>query len=313
MKRSLFPGVVILLSIVALLFGMLPVYAQTSSIGISNWVVMDNERDVTHSSLVAGDTYEVFFDVTVDVDLPDTTLTLSTPLEKAGDVYWSLENEYEGVDTDTWQPGMSSIDFSALKGMAQFSVKGTIPPDLTKEMLENGEILHQVESLTLVELSIGAELLSTIPSEVTDQAIIDYRDELDKKQDLLRAASIAPEYESLAEKVISQAEALSDEGYVQSARNLLNTLPVSVAGFPAPPSDESSLPLIVVIALLAVVLLVLFFLFLRARSTSSLIRQQIDDESGRLDVLLVRVSKLDKQLASDIEQVKEQLEKLGGR
>ena len=73
------------------------------------------------------------------------------------------------------------------------------------------------------------------------------------------------------------------------------------------------MPYLIVIIVLAVILLAFLVLFLRARSSASFVRQQVDEESGKLDVLSVRLSKIDRQLARDIEQVKEQLERISGR
>ena len=70
---------------------------------------------------------------------------------------------------------------------------------------------------------------------------------------------------------------------------------------------------IVIIIVLAVIILAFLTLFFRARSSSSFIRQQIDEEAGRLDVLSVKTSKIDRQLARDLEQIKEQLERISGR
>jgi len=316
MNKRFLSGIVVSCAVLAMLLAPGVAYSQTTStIGISSHTIVDDDgRDVSDGQLMAGDTYEVSFEITVDVDLPDTTLTLETDADKAGGVYWSLDNNYGGVNTDTWQPGLPSIDFSAVKGKAKFALRGTVPSDFTKENIEqNNEILHSVGDISLVKLSLGSDLITEISAEVTDQAIRDYQRILTDKRNLLQTAEIDTEYGQLAQKVVSQAEILSDNGYVQKAMNLLNTLPATESGFPTPLSEESSLPFIVIIAVLALILIVFFVLFVRARSNRSFVLQQVDDEAGRLDVLLVRVSKIDKQLAGDIGQVKEQLERLGGR
>ena len=113
--------------------------------------------------------------------------------------------------------------------------------------------------------------------------------------------------------MIGLAKELSDKGYVESATALLGMLPDSELEFPVPVPQSSFLPYLIVIIVLAVILVLFFFLLLRARSDSSFVRQRVDEEAGRLDVLLVRTSKIDKQLARDIEQVKEELERISGR
>jgi hypothetical protein len=307
--------------VLALLLGATSIDAQTTpQIDITSYVIRTQDGSIVAGSPLRADgVYMVDFEITIAVGLEDITLTLETPMEDVvGSPYWNLENDYPGIDTRTWQQGQPSIDFQAVEGVAQFRLMGRVPSDYTLDFLSSqewdaDEVLHFPRDIYPVKLLIDTRDLLDRSVEVTDQLIDTYRQTLSEKQNLLDNTDVASEYDILASEILFQAETLSDRGYLQRAKNLLDTLPDSQSGFPAPSSDESSLPLIVVIAVVAVILLIFFFLFLRARSASGLIRQQVEDEAGRLDVLLVRVSKLDKQLAGDIEQVKEQLERLSGR
>ena len=320
MKKRRFLAVFALCLIFIMLSGTSTIYAQSpSTIGVSSYAIKSNDgSDMTSGPLMAGDTYTVSFEVTIDVDLANTTLNLQTPMEKVGDVYWYLDNDYPGVNTDTWQPGRDNIDFNAVKGTAKFRVKGSIPSDYTWETLSveewtGDEILHFAKPISLMTLSLGTDVLDNRSVEVTDQTIDSYRQSLVEKENLLQTTDIDTKYRELVEGVIARAESLREDGFVQKARNLLGTIPGSISGFPTQVSEKSILPYLIIIIVLAIILIAFFALYLKARSNSGFIRQQVDEEAGRLDVLLVRASKIDRQLAGDIEQVKEQLEKLAGR
>jgi hypothetical protein len=354
------------------------------SVELSSYVVEDTSGTVvTGERLLAGDTYTVAFEVKVSADLPDTKLALTTSLEKARDVFWSLENddEYTGVDTESWQPGQSSIEFDAVKGTAQFTLEGTVPLTYTTEELTDGEssvTLHKVKSIPVLRLSLGTEgeVLNERSSEVVDQTILAYQQTLSEKNSLLQVASADATYSELAQDIVATAENLNSQGFVVTALALLDTLPASPSGFPSveefeqeraakqsllqatdsepkykqlvsavigvasdlsdagfaegamdlldilpnnaldfpePVSEGSSLVYLIVIVILVIGLIAFLALLLRARSNVSFVRQQVEEEMGRLDVLLVRITKVDKQLARDVEQVKEQLERISGR
>ena len=378
MKRKRFLAVLLLCAVPAMVLGAATTYAQPPSPAIISSHVIESEdgSNVTNGPLMAGARYTVSFEINVGVVPPDTELSLLTPLEKAKgqDIYWRLENDYEGVDTHSWQPGRPTIEFDAVEGIAQFKLEGVIPSDYTSEKLSNEEYLHFARYISLVELSLGEKVLGEVEIQVKDQAIVayertladkelllqeantdptyaalaedvislaqdlssrgyvqnaidlldtlpstasdfptieDYQQKLTEKKDLLETVDTDPTYAALAEKVIALAENLSSEGYVQNAIDLLDTLPSGASDYPPP--EKSFLPYIIGIAVLAVILIAFVGLFLRGRANSSFIRQQVDEEAGRLDVLSVRISKIDKQLGKDTEQVKEQLERIIGR
>ena len=323
MKRKRFLAVFVTCSILAMVLGTATTLAEEPPLAtIESYVVenIDDDTDVTEGHLMAGGRYRIYFTIKVGVDLGNNTLILSTPMEKVGDRYWQLENDYEGVDTELWQPGLSQIEFNVVQGDAEFILEGSVPSKYTQESLPNEEYLHFPKSISLVQLSLGPEgdQLGERSLIVKDQAILAYEQTLADKEGLLQEATTDPneadpKYVKLVEDVIDRAEDLYANGYVENAKDLLDTLPISVSGFPIPVSEESSLPYLIGIVVLAVILIVSVALFLRARANSSFIRQQVDEEAGRLDVLSVRISKIDKQLGEDVEQVKEELERIIGR
>ncbi|HEY49085.1 MAG TPA: hypothetical protein G4O13_03485 [Dehalococcoidia bacterium] len=321
MKQKRFLTILTLISIVAILSGTTTVYAQTPTpptpAVIDTYTIKNIDgSDVTEDYLMAGDTYEISLEVNVGVDLGNNTLILSTPLGKVEDVYWHLENDYPGINTETWQPGQSAIEFAVLEGIAQLTITGFVPSDYTWTEIEGySYVLHAIRDVPLIKLSLGPEgtELDRISMEVKDQAIIAYEQTLIEKDALLKTTDADPKYEKLATDIIAHAQIMYVKGYVEDATKLLNTIPDSSADFPVPVEEKTFLPYLIGIIALAVLLIIFIALLFKARANSSFIRQQVDEEAGRLDVLSIRVSKIDKQLARDLEQVKEQLERISGR
>lgn len=299
------------------LLGTTTVHAQAPSPAVIETYVIENidGSDVTNGPLMAGATYTVYLEVNIGVDLANTTLSLTTPMIKVEDVYWSLENDYPGIDTELWQPGRATIEFDVVKGTAQLTLKGAVPSDYTSEKLPNGDYLHFIESISLVKLTLGPDdtLLDECSAEVRDQAIVAYQQTLTEKTSLLQTTDADPKYEDLATEILALAEEFYSQGYVENATSLLNTLPSSASDFPVPVEEGSFVIYIIIIVVLAVIMLAFMALFFRARANSSFLRQQVDEEAGKLDVLSIKTSKIDRQLARDIEQVKEQLERISGR
>ena len=167
MKLDRFLAVVLLSTVLIMLLGAAMAHAQRPALAsIESYVIKsDDGSAVTSGPLMAGATYTVSFEVNVGVVPPDTRLSLYTPMGKAAgqDVYWHLENEYEGVDTELWQPGLAEIEFGAVEGVAQFTVTGQVPSGYTSDELSNGDYLHFLKSISLVTLSLGEELLDERP------------------------------------------------------------------------------------------------------------------------------------------------------
>ncbi|MEE8470527.1 MAG: hypothetical protein V3S51_04285, partial [Dehalococcoidia bacterium] len=236
MRQKRFLAAFVLCSVSGMLLGTATTYAQGPSPAvISSYTITDvGGSDVTEGPLMSAATYTVSLEINIGFDLPDTRLSLSTAMDKVGDVYWSLTNDFPGIDTATWQPGLATIEFDAVSGTAQFTVKGSVPSDFTTELLSNNDYLRFTESISLVELSLAPDgaLLDDLPVEVVDQDILDYRDMLDEKQSLLQNTAPDLTYAALASDVITFAENLSSKGYVEYASDLLNALPESAEDFP---------------------------------------------------------------------------------
>ncbi len=321
MKQGRFIAISFMVSLLLLLSGIATVNAQTptppSPAVIESFNIENVDgSDVTEDYLMAGDTYVVTLEINVGVNLGNNTLILYTPLQKVEDVYWHLQNDYTGIDTTSWQPGQQTIVFEVVEGIARLELKGSVPADYTWTPISGySYVLHAIRDLPLITLSLGPEgtELDSSSMEVKDQAIIAYEQTLIEKDALLRTTEADVKYEKLANDIITHAQSLYSKGYVEDATKLLKTIPDSSADFPVPVKEKSYLPYIIGLAALAVLLVIFLALLMKSRSNSSVIRQQVDEESGKLDVLSIRLSKIDRQLARDLEQIKEELDRISGR
>ena len=310
-RRIGVPGAAILAF--ALLFVSLPYsYSQAPTPAIiSDFSVKDpNGNDVTSKSLVAGGTYTFSFSVAIGTTLNDQ-IVMSTSLEKIGDRYWTLENNYQGVDTNTWQPGGPRVAFRAIQGTPKFTLAGKINSNMTLEIVKDGKVTHFPAKVLILSIALQStqNVLDQKILNVTDQAIIQYQNTLDTKQNLLAGSQTIPQYVTLAQGIIEQAQALAKVGYVEDATKILSIIPSS--GLPSPPGVESTfLYLAIGLGFVAALFAVMF---LRANSGKSVIARQADEEAKKLDVLLVKANRIDKTLAMEIETIKKDLEALTKR
>jgi len=278
---------------------------------ISDFIVRDpNGNDVTSKPLVAGGTYMFSFSVAIGTTLTDQII-MSTSLEKVGDRYWTLENNYQGVDTNSWQPGGSRVAFKAIQGTPKFTLAGKINSNMTVEIVKDGKTIHFPVKVPVLSIALQStqNVLDQKIMNVTDQAIIQYQNTLNTKQNLLAGSQTIPQYATLAQGIIEQAQAIANLGYVEDATKILSVIPSS--GLPSPPGVESTfLYLAIGIGVVAAIFAVMF---LRANSGKSVIVRQADEEAKKLDVLLVKANRIDKSLAMEIETVKKKLEDLTKR
>ncbi|MFP4642080.1 MAG: hypothetical protein ACOC7P_00345 [Chloroflexota bacterium] len=261
--------------------------------------------------LMTGAVYQIAFAIDVGTSVKDQ-LVLSTQLERTGDRYWNLTNEdYEGVDVNTWQPGRQEISFQPVEGIARFSLTGRIPEEYTRTPLETGEILHNAKSIQLLELSLGTSgFMEERKSSVIDDSIAEYRKQLEIKESLLEEVDGDPGYESLVKGIIGQAKAEANDGYTRRAVELLQTIPES--GWTQP--RGSNMLFIVIAAVLAVIALIAIVLVFRSRSEAQFLKKQSDAQAKKLELVSTKVSKLgDKGISEEVNRVKDELRSMSGR
>ena len=287
---------------------ILPIsYAQAPAV-ITSFTVLDpNGNDVTDEFLVAGGSYTINFEIEIGATLSDNIL-LTTSMEKSGNSFWPLNNNYEGVETSTWTPGSQSITFQAIEGTVQFTLDGKIPEAITeKEIDDIGKIIHALELVPLLVMSLDSmEILDERTYTITDQTIISYDALLQSKTEKLDSISMDEKYNSLAFEIVSEAEYLTSFGLYDDAIQLLETIPDS--DYPEPPRTTTLL--IVSSIFLGITTIAFLLLFIRTRSSTSYLSSSVSEKADKLDLLLIKASRIDRSLADDLETIKKELKEL---
>ena len=287
---------------------ILPIsYAQAPAV-ITSFTVLDpNGNDVTDEFLVAGGSYTINFEIEIGATLSDNIL-LTTSMEKSGNSFWTLNNNYEGVETSTWTPGSQSITFQAIEGTVQFTLDGKIPEAITeKEIDDIGKIIHALELVPLLVMSLDSmEILDERTYTITDQTIISYDVLLQSKTEKLDSISMDEKYNSLAFEIVSEAEYLTSFGLYDDAIQLLATIPDS--DYPEPPRTTTLL--IVSSIFLGITTVAFLLLFIRTRSSTSYLSSSVSEKADKLDLLLIKASRIDRSLADDLETIKKELKEL---
>ena len=263
---------VLLISLLFLTITLPVSHAQAPAV-ITNFTILDpNGNDVTDEFLVAGGSYTINFEIEIGATLSDNIL-LTTSMEKSGNSFWTLNNNYEGVDTSTWTPGSQSITFQAVEGNAQFTLNGKIPEAITeKEIIEIDKTIHALELVPLLVMSLDSmEILDERTYTITDQTIISYDALLQSKKDKLDSTSMEGKYNSLALEIVSEAEYLTSFGFYNDAIQLLETIPDS--DYPEPPSTTTLL--IAASVFLGITTIVFVLLFIRTRSSASYLSSSV--------------------------------------
>ena len=287
---------------------ILPIsYAQAPAV-ITSFTVLDpNGNDVTDEFLVAGGSYTINFEIEIGATLSDNIL-LTTSMEKSGNSFWTLNNNYEGVETSTWTPGSQSITFQAIEGTVQFTLDGKIPEAITeKEIDDIGKTIHALELVPLLVMSLDSmEILDERTYTITDQTIISYDALLQSKIEKLNSISMDEKYNSLAFEIVSEAEYLTSFGLYDDAIQLLETIPDS--DYPEPPRTTTLL--IVSSIFLGITTIAFLLLFIRTRSSTSYLSSSVSEKADKLDLLLIKASRIDRSLADDLETIKKELKEL---
>ena len=287
---------------------ILPIsYAQAPAV-ITSFTVLDpNGNDVTDEFLVAGGSYTINFEIEIGATLSDNIL-LTTSMEKSGNSFWTLNNNYEGIETSTWTPGSQSITFQAIEGTVQFTLDGKIPEAITeKEIDDIGKTIHALELVPLLVMSLDSmEILDERTYTITDQTIISYDALLQSKTEKLDSISMDEKYNSLAFEIVSEAEYLTSFGLYDDAIQLLATIPDS--DYPEPPRTTTLL--IVSSIFLGITTIAFLLLFIRTRSSTSYLSSSVSEKADKLDLLLIKASRIDRSLADDLETIKKELKEL---
>jgi len=327
MRRNLVTIFVISLFALTIVLSAAPTKAATGD-WITNYTVRDLStgeiilQRSTAGATTAGDnllegvSLNVTITITVPMTVPDSTLTLSTSLQKATtqDKYWELKTTAYPVQD--YNPNQQTVTFSQSAGNLTISCYGTIPTGLTTTSAGSGTEMHIPKAFLLISLTgPNNQALDQIKPYVIDSNIAEYQVLHDKSKNTLQtliAQGAAPAYVALYTNVINGAEAASKEGFIDNAISQLNQLAITEAppvATGATMGDTLFLPVAGALAAIAVIVVVLF---LRARGKASYVSQVVEDQIRDLEGLTLRASKVDKTLSSGLETIEERLKRAVG-
>ncbi len=308
----------ILLSITLLLIGMASFVAsdvqaqQLAPATITQYAITTVDGKVVREApLMVGATYKISFTVEVAAGLKEMCV-LKTYLDRAAgsDRFWTLKNDYAGIDADSWQPGNSTLGFDAVSGSAQLELIGSVPENYVTEILSNGQNLHVAKDIAMIELSLASgQVIGDVKLEAIDSSIEDYRSLLSEKKELLAEMNADPAYTRLAEALITSSEAQASVGYLETATETLKAIPNS--GWANPQASTSYQWII--IGILAVAAVVCGFFLIKARNEAGFIKRQTDGQAKRLQILALKAKRIgDSSLTESLEQVSKELQQAGG-
>jgi len=254
----------------------------------------------TYSQILAGTELTVEF--TIDIFAGGSgSLRLSTSMQHSSlhTTYWELDS----LNYSLSNPNSVTADFDWVKGTVEVVCYGKIPTSAVKSL---------PVQFTLVQLSIsGGDVLDQIKPYIFNAEMGNYQNLLQAKEDKLqslRDSGVSAGYIELFENVIEQAQAEFAEGYVDNAVALLSALDISAE--PSSAVMESLfLPIIVIVAVLAAAL---GLMFLRVRGKIKYVLLVLEDQIKDLEGITLRVSKLDRTIASSLDSVKDRLKSLVG-
>jgi len=304
------------LILILFIMGVIPQAMETSAQAavdaphFSDVVIKDqNGVDQTGESVVAGGIYQTNFKIVIGAERPEQELILETELDEMEDVIWRLNNDYSGIDTTTWTPGNKSISLQEIKGEADISLTARIPPEFTLDKVTEDYDRHFVRPISLIRLKLTTGV-------VLDERIVNVTDTTMQELDRLIGERVVSVESSSADakftgfywEMIGLARSFRDRGDVQQALDLTGALPLAAA-FPVGSTDVTIF--LAGIGGLAVLMAVFAVLWIRTKSVSGLISRQVDSQARKLDLSLVKIGRLDKALATEITQIKDDLTKLG--
>ena len=261
----------------------------------------DEERIL--GSIFGGSELEITFTVDVGVTSPNTLLKLKTAMAHSNleDTYWELvSQEYE---LTAYNPNSQDVQFYQVKGELTMKLYGRVPQNIAQEI--------PVDYRVVTLYGPAGETLDLIEVKVVTAETSEYETLFSEKEDellSLKESGVDPGYLELYENVLNESRVQADDGYVEAAIGMLNTLDVD--DVPAYSTVEG-LFLPVVGALVAIVV-VLGIMFLRGRGKIQYVTMVLEDQIRDLEGLTLRASRVDRTISTSLESVKDRLKSIVG-
>lgn len=317
-KKILALSLVLLLTTISIAsMATLTVKAQTSNSG--GWITSyqitdyntgkllvnyDSSQNInqTLAAVSPGEDIEVTFTVNVFTG-GSGDLTLSTSLgQLLQGQYWQLVTQDYNLGS-SFNPNSRSTQFTWTQGTFTMKLIGVVPTpssDLGQTPV-NVVNLYGPDGSTLDQITI----FSTSAGMANFLSIYNQKN---SELNSLKKSGVDQGYIDLCTKYLNESMAIASAGDVTDATAMLNALDTSNA--PAGSTMQALfLPLIGVVAVVAVVFA---FMFFRARGKVSYFQLVVEDQIKDLEGLTLRVSKIDRQVSSNLESVKDRLKRLVG-
>jgi hypothetical protein len=260
-------------------------------------------ENTTYAPIFAGSEVAVTFTVDVSSSSPSTILKLKTAMVHSSleDVYWKkVTLDYELVGYD---PNDQTVQFYQTKGELTMTLYGRVPVTAVKDI----PIQYRVVTL----YSPAGETLDLITVKVVTAEMSQYDTLLMEKEDKLQSLKdngVAPGYIELYENVLNESRTQANEGNVESAIAMLNTL--SVSNEPASSTVEGLfLP---VVGILVALTAVFGVMFIRGRGRMQYVLMVLEDQIRDLEGLTLRASRVDRTISSSLDSVKDRLKSIVG-
>jgi hypothetical protein len=246
---------------------------------------------------------EITFTVDVGVTSPNTLLKLKTAMAHSNleDTYWELiSKEYE---LTAYNPNSQDVQFYQAQGELTMKLYGRVPQNIAQDIAVDYRVVTLYgpagETLDLIEVRVV-----TAETSEYETLFLEKEDELRS----LKESGVDPGYLELYENILNESKVQADEGYVEAAIGMLNTLDVD--DVPAYSTVEG-LFLPVVGALVAIVV-VFGIMFLRGRGRIQYVMMVLEDQIRDLEGLTLRASRVDRTISTSLESVKDRLKSVVG-
>ena len=259
------------------------------------------DRDL--APIFAGAEVNVTFSVDIETTASYAKLTLRTNLQHSSiqQGYWELHSmDYPLLD---YNPNSQIVEFNQVRGTLELSLYGKIPSTIGSNV--------PVDYIFVTLYGPSGETLDLIEGSVITAALDEFQTLLEQKEEKLQSMKdrgVDPGFTELYENMLEQAQWEADQGQVESAIRLLNSLEVSnepVSGI----MEALFLPIVGIVGVLAAIFV---FLYFRGRGQIQYMLAVVEDQIKDLEGLTLRVSKIDRSIGTRLEGIKDRLKSLVG-
>jgi len=313
----------ILLVIVILLVSMPRIEAQSTLPWIEEYTLINYSTGqivlewssetgevLQNAPVLAGDEYRITFTLNVRQTLEDAvlTLTLSSFLyQQSESTYWEVGPDFPR--TPDFNPATRTISLHHTKGVYTITAVGKIASDVTV-VSGGGLTLHHPVEITLVKLDGPKGIdYDNLKITVIDNRIDAYRFLLNQKEAELqeyRESNVDPAYVQLYENFLALAEQQAEQGLVDNAIDLLNTLDVDTTPVEVGPSWKERY-FIPVVGGLGLAVVLGWVLFIRTNSKLGFVKMLIEDQIREMEALQSRAQRIDRNLAQRLDDINTRL------